>query len=267
MISSGATQPTVRQTSVRAQGHRHWILVGCVTVGPAIALSASQGGYFPASWGWASAWFLLVTAVWLITGPRTEAGWADMTFAALLVLLTLWIALSIAWSTVPSQTVLELERALVYVTGALAFLALARRADVPRLLGVLLGGIVAVSSYGLGTRFFPDRLGEFDPIAVYRLSAPIGYWNGLGVFAVIGLLLALGVAVDGARSWARAAAAAAAVPLSLTLYFTFSRGAWIALVVGLAVLLTASSARQRTLVWGAVLATPSALAVLFGLTV
>ena len=116
-----------------------------------------------------------------------------------------------------------------------------------RLVGALVGGtltaIVLVSGYGLATRLFPERVGSFDSVAGYRLFTPIGYWNALGLFAAIGVLLALGVAARGASPVARALAGASLPLLGCTLYFTFSRGAWLALAAGLIALLAVSSRR------------------------
>ena len=74
------------------------------------------------------------------------------------------------------------------------------------LLGAVFAGIVAVTGYALLTRLFPDRIGTYDRLAVYRLADPVGYWNGLGVLAAMGSLLALGIAARAERTWARALA-------------------------------------------------------------
>ena len=44
----------------------------------------------------------------------------------------------------------------------------------------------------VGHEAFPRAAGGFDPIAGYRLSEPVGYWNALGLLASFGLLLAFG---------------------------------------------------------------------------
>lgn len=213
-----------------------------------IGTVAAQGGYFPTTWGWCAMPTLWVLAIWLVVRARTDAGRADAAFVVLLSLLVAWIGLSTIWSTNPSSTVLELERALVLVGGCAAFLALARRASVPRLTLTLLFAIASVSSYGLATRLFPSRFGIYEAAGIYRLSEPIGYWNGLGIFAVLGLLLALGfVAAPDASALARALAAVALTVLPVTLYFTFSRGSWVALGFGFAVSLIASPKRLRLL--------------------
>jgi hypothetical protein len=233
-----------------------------VTAGAVTGIASSQGGYFPTSWGLSAALLLWATGLWLVLSGRTDAGRADAVFLVLLGSLTCWIGLSIVWSAVPAQSVLELERALVPLAGVAAVLVLASKEHVSRLTGVLLASITAVSSYALATRLFPDRLGRFDPIATYRLADPLGYWNTLGIFAVLGALLAVGVAADAPSRWARAGAAASFVVLAAALYFTYSRASWIALGLGFAVLFAVTPRRLRTVATALVVAAPAALGVL-----
>src|SRR5439155_25169898 len=124
--------------------------------------------------------------------------------------------------------------ALVYPVAALAALLLVRRTTVPQLLLGVWAGIALVCVYALATRLFPDRLGTTTAIVGRRLAAPIGYWNALGLLAAIGTLLALGLAAR-ARLPVRALAGSSLVVLVPTLLFTFSRGAWLSLAVGVAV--------------------------------
>jgi hypothetical protein len=223
-----------------------------------VAVVSAHGGYVPTSWGWSSVVFALILVIWLGASGRTDAGRTDAVFLGLLTLLVAWIGLSAAWSVHGAATVLELERALVLVGGSASFLVLARRPTVPPLAAAILAAIGLVSLYALSTRLFPDRLGTFDPDAVYRLSAPVGYWNGLGILAVMGILLAAGVAAD-AGSWAaRWLAAAMLVVLPTTLLFTYSRASWVALVLGLATTIAVSSKRLRLLATLAA-ASPAAL--------
>ncbi len=113
-------------------------------------------------------------------------------FLGALAALAGWIALSLLWTGSVPRTVLENERVLVYLAAGLAGVLLARRASVSMLLLGTWAAIAIVSTYGLATRLFPDQLGRFDPIASYRLSNPVGYWNAFGILAAIGTLLALG---------------------------------------------------------------------------
>ena len=98
----------------------------------------------------------------------------------------------------------------------------------PVVLGATLVAIFLAAGYGLLTRLFPERLGVYDAVAAYRLEEPLTYWNALGVFAGMGALLALGFTARG-RSLVVRALAGATLPLFFaTIYFTFSRGAWVA---------------------------------------
>src|SRR5262249_48143156 len=84
------------------------------------------------------------------------------------------------------------------------------------------------------------------------LSAPLGYWNALGGFAALRAVVALGIATEpAARRSVRMLAAATLVPLPLTLFFTFSRGAWVALGGGVLVLVSCSARPMRVLGAGA----------------
>ncbi len=222
-------------------------------LGPAVlvavaltGLVAAQGGYFPTSWGWSAMASLWVLGIWLVARARTDATRADCAFLTLLSLLIAWVGLSAIWSANLAMTVLEVERGFVVVSGCAAFLALAHRWAVPRLALGILAAITLISTYGLATRLFPVRFGAYEATAVYRLSEPIGYWNGLGIFTVLGILLALGiVAADEVSIVARSVAAVGLVILPVTLFFTFSRGAWISLAFGLAVTVATSTSRLR----------------------
>jgi hypothetical protein len=218
------------------------LFVVTATVGTA----AAEGGYFSTSWGWSTLAFVLALELWLVVSGRTDAGRWDRVFLGALALFTAWVALSVTWSVNPAQSVQEVERILVLLTGAAAFVALVRRTHIAQVTLVLVAGITAVAGYGLATRLFPKRLGFYDPVAVYRLSEPIGYWNGLGLFCAMGIVLALGLAAhDGRSRFGRVVAAVALVVLPVTLYFTFSRGSVGAAAIALAITAGISGSRLR----------------------
>jgi hypothetical protein len=204
-------------------------------IGAAVLVAAvglSHGGYFPTAWGPLTLAFLGVSAVALFLRPRPRLGLSELALPALLAAIAAWALASSAWGS-PTEAVPEAQRAFAYAAGALAF-ALVLRAD--RVEGFLVGvwgGISIVCLDALAGRLFPERFGEYDPIGVYRLSEPVGYWNALGVFAGFGVLLALWLVGRVESLAVRLVAAASTVPLALTLYFTFSRGAWISLAAGL----------------------------------
>ena len=133
-----------------------------------------------------------------------------------------------------TQTALTVQRTLVYVAGFGAMLLLARRNRTALLAGTW-ASVVVLCAYALLTRLVPDYFGVVDSLAANRLAEPIGYWNSLGLLAAVGALLALGFAARSTRLLVRAAAGGSLPLLLLTVYFTYSRGAWLSLFAGLAV--------------------------------
>jgi tetratricopeptide (TPR) repeat protein len=203
-----------------------------VAAATAALLAIDDGGYLATTWGWAAlalAWVAGLALV-LCAGrcSRLELGWVGG-----LTALTGWTAASMLWTSTKTQTALEVERTLVYLLAAIAVAAVARSATYRLLVWGAWAGSTIACLYALATRLFPNRLGVTDPVASHRLADPIGYWNGLGLLAAMAVVLAVGLATYGRPGWARALVAAS-VPLLLpTLYFTFSRGAWLALVAAL----------------------------------
>ena len=159
------------------------VAVGVGALALVAGLASANGGYFPTSWSWSSLVLLWIAAIALLV--RTDVRLRALEVAALAGFagLTGWTLLSAAWSIEPSQSVLEAQRLLVYVAALLALLFVAGRASTGALLAGVIAGITLVCAYALATRLFPERLGIFDPSAGNRLSAPVGYWNGLGIFA------------------------------------------------------------------------------------
>jgi O-Antigen ligase len=172
---------------------------------------------------------LVVDEVWL--DPRSLA------LVGGLAGLALWALASAAWAPAVAWPVLEAERGLLYAVAALALGLVVTPERVVSLLAGIVAGVTAVSLYALATRLFPGRVGgTYDTSAGYQLAEPIGYWNALGLLFAVGLLLGAGLALRG-ESMLRVPAGAALVPLGVALYFTFSRGAVVAAVLGIVVLL------------------------------
>ena len=229
-----------------------------------VGAASPRGGYFPTSWGWIALGIGAAAIVALVLDADQELGTAELVAVGLLGLFVGWVALSAVWSRSLPATILEVERDLIYPLALLAALLVLNRGGVRFLLGGTLLGIAAVCSYALATRLLPERVGTFDAIAGYRLSAPVGYWNGLGAFAAIGVVLALGFAAHGRLVVGRMLAAASLVILLPTLYFTYSRGAWIALGVGGALAVALDPRRVKLVTISLAAAAPAAVAVWLG---
>ena len=243
------TKPTTWRDRVSAELAAVWdkglpFLLGGATVG---GLAAANGGYFPPAWGWSSLALLWVVAAAIVVSRRPVLERIDLALIAGLLALLGWTSLSVVWSGTATSTVWETERLIVYVAAAAAALLILRKRSVPFFLGGMLLGITAAASYGLATRLYPDRFVSTDRFAGYRLAEPLGYWNAVGIFAALGLLLALGLAARAQRPIWRALAGASVAILAPTFFFTFSRGAWVALAIGL-IAAVALDARRLQLV-------------------
>jgi O-Antigen ligase len=226
-----------------------------------VPLAAANGGYEPAAWGWGALGAGWLAALGLTVGGARRPGRLDLLALGALSALVGWILLSLLWTTSVTRTMLEAERALLYVTVVGTLLLLVRPAAYRALLFGVWGGIVLVCLYALGTRLFPERLGSFDPLAGYRLAEPLGYWNALGVLAAMGAVLGVGLALR-ARPWPlRAAGGGSLVVLLPTLYFAFGRGPWLALGIGVAAALLVDPRRLQLVAGLLVLAPCPAIAV------
>jgi hypothetical protein len=238
-------------------------LVAGLTVG---ALAADAGGFDATSWGWSTIALVLVAGAALLVGARRLAP-LEWALPACLTALAAWVWLSLAWSSDFSQTVQEGERVLLYVAATAVLLLLARRSSVEALIVSLTAAITAICAYALAWRLFaPGRgayqIGAADQLAGFRLARPIGYANALAIFAVIGILLALGVALRGRAPLLRALASSALVILAPTLYFTYGRGAWVGLLAGLVAFAASEHDRLEALTRSLALAAAPAVAVL-----
>ena len=154
--------------------------------------------------------------------------------AGLLLAFAALSALSVVWSVAPDHSWQDSGRLLAYSGVFAAAVALVRVA--PERWPAVLGGIalasVVVCAYALLTKIFPGSLAPSDTFA--RLEEPYGYWNALGLTAAMGVICCMWL---GARRSGHALLSALAYPaaglLLLTLVLAYSRGALVALAIGL----------------------------------
>ena len=240
---------------------RPGLVVAAAAFAVVFGVGATQGGYFPTSWGWTTLALSWAAGVALVVRSEVRYAPLDLAACAALCAFTLWIALSTAWTLSVSRTLLEFERGLVYVAALIALFAIVRSVTLRHLLGGALAATSLLCSYALATRLFPERLGSFDPVSTYRLGAPVGYWNALGIVAAIAILLAVGTAARAKHLLGRSLAGASLVVLLPTLLFTYSRGAWIALFLGLATQVLLDRQRLQLVTTTLVVGVPAALAL------
>ncbi len=227
-----------------------------------IVIAAENGGYHATTWNWAALVTAWAAAVVLSVRDAVTLSRLELIAIGSMSAFVGWVALSGLWTDSWPSTVREVERDILYPVGMLAAVVAFNGRSSRRLLGAVCIAITVISWYALATRVFPDRAGTFDAIAGYRLFRPIGYWNALGIFAVLGILLALAFAARGRHLATRLLAAASLVVLAPTLYFTYSRGAWIALGIGLLAAIALDTRRLQLITTVLVVAVPPAIAVL-----
>jgi len=192
----------------------------------------------------------LVALALLVPGRRSSfgrlhGGLTVLGFAALAAVT----ALSITWSLTPSDSWLETSRTVAYLAVLAGGVALARLA--PGAWWGLLAGIaiasLVVCGWALATKVFPGALAPDETYA--RLRNPFGYWNAVGLMAALGMIPLLWLA---ARRSGQPALNALAWPglglLLVCLMLAYSRGALLALLVGIAVWLLVVPLRLRAAV-------------------
>jgi O-antigen ligase len=184
---------------------------------------------------------IAVSVLLAAPGRRAHGLWP----VALLLAFTALTAISIVWSVQPDTSWQESGRMLAYSAVFGAGVALVRFAPErwPAILGGLTLAAVVACGYALLTKVFPS-LAPLDTFA--RLNEPYGYWNAVGLTAAMGVICCmwLGARRDG-HALLRALAYPAMGLLLLTLVLAYSRGALVALMLGLALWLCLTPLRLR----------------------
>jgi hypothetical protein len=153
----------------------------------------------------------------------------------LLLGLAALTALSVVWSVQPDESWQDAGRMFAYsgVFGAAVVLAWVAPERWPAVLGGVTLAAVVLCGYALLTKVFPSQLDANDIYA--RLRAPYDYWNAIGLTAAMGVLACMWL---GARRAGHTLLNALAYPamgvMLVTLLLAYSRGALVALALGLA---------------------------------
>jgi hypothetical protein len=206
-----------------------------------VYLSFNAGGFFANTQGLVTIVLLVMIAGRVafverpfppLSGPLLIAGGA-------LAAAAVWMLVSASWSDSTSRSLLAFELALLYLSALVLFgLAVRTTSQLRWLVLALAAAIVAVSAVAVTSRILPNVWPVRPNLANDRLSYPVTYWNALGLLASLGIVLCLEMATRATGARVTRALGAAAVPLlATTVYFTFSRGAILVGLVGIAVYL------------------------------
>jgi len=259
---SAGPRASTRAVAVPRLGAHAATVVGVAAVLAAVAFGA-EGGLRLERVTWTEIGLVLtgtaLVLAALLTGRMRGRVHGGLTLLALAV-LTVLTAASISWSLFPAGSWEEANRTFSYLVafaGALAFVRIVPLRWAAVLEGVALACVV-VCGWALLTKVFPSALAHDETFA--RLRDPFGYWNAVGLMAVLGMPPLLWLA---ARRSGHGAVNALAWPalalLDVALMLSYSRGALLALLVGLVFWFAAVPLRLRSalpLVTAAVVAAP-----------
>jgi hypothetical protein len=178
-------------------------------------------------------WLVVVALILLGAASGATLGRPFYWAAGLIAGLSLLSAFSSSWSGSVELSVIEADRGLVYLGVFLAAFLIAQT-DVrrQRFAEGLTISIALVALLGLGSRLLPHVLEVSESLGSGpRLRYPLGYWNANGALFGIGvglLLWSSRQALSAALRWLSVAALPVAL---LALYFTYSRGGLLALLI------------------------------------
>jgi len=197
-------------------------------------------------------WWTIALCVALRLWPRSAVPRPALAVAGSLGALALLSALSIAWSDSAERPFIEADRVLLYL-GVFALAVMAtRRGEAARWCDGIAAGIAAVGVLALLSELYPGTFGPGAPPSFFpaedRLSWPLNYWNGLGIFIGLGYPLLLRAAVAGRPVAWRAVALAPIPAMTAALYLTSSRGAAATAAFGVLVFILLTGNRLSALV-------------------
>lgn len=233
-----------------------------------LGLALAGGGFFLGERHLAglAVWLVLVVLLALGAAGRATLGRSFYWAAGLIAGLALFSAFSSFWSGSVELSVTEADRVLAYLAFFLAAFLIAqtdqRRQRFAEGVGI---SLFAVAVLALASRLLPHALDLGPGLGSNeRLGYPLGYWNANGLAFGVGCAFALWISRRSPNAALRGLAVGALPVLLLALYFTYSRGGVLALVIACGCLLALSHDRLwllATLAIGAIAAVPAVLAV------
>jgi O-Antigen ligase len=174
----------------------------------------------------------LAIGVLVIGAPGRASGAVTVGVFALLAALT---AASISWSVQPNNSWVESGRTLSYLAVFGGGVALARLWPQrwTAVVGAVAVAVTVLAGYALLVKVFPATFDANDQFG--RLQAPFQYWNATGLIGAIGLAPCLWAGARRERGRALRALAVPAVSILFTvIVLSYSRGALLVALIGLA---------------------------------
>jgi O-antigen ligase len=208
---------------------------------------------------------VVVALLLLGVGSKASLARPFLWSVASVVFLALWSALSALWSGSAELSAIEADRTLAYLGVFLAaFLIAQTERRRQRFAEGLAIGVAVVVLLGLGSRLLPDVIEVANGLGSgAQLRYPLDYWNANGVVFSVSVALLLWLSREASWPGLRWFAVGTMPAALLGLYFTFSRGGLLALVVAVGVFVALSRDRLwllATVSLAALAALPAVLA-------
>jgi hypothetical protein len=214
-------------------------LYSALVGGAVLWIAYDDGGYALASRGTIAVaiWWGIAVVVMFGLARSASIDRVTLVTASLIAGLAAWTFASLLWSPSAEAAFSEFNRTTLYLGVYVLVSLLATRAHVAAWCNGLALATVAVASLALASRLFPDvfsdrGLATFLPSAVTRLSFPLGYWNGLGVFVALGVPLLLRMTLADTRIAIRSLSLAPMPVVASVIYLTSSRGGVVTALLG-----------------------------------
>ncbi|MHB9111369.1 MAG: O-antigen ligase family protein [Thermoleophilia bacterium] len=209
----------------------------------------ANGAYFPNAMTLCvvGVWTLLVTMLFV---NRNEM-LANLTRGKLIILCLavafwLWVGLSMKWSISADQTWTDFNRTGGYLAVLLLGVMLGGNSAVRNWAVPLFVGVVtSAAAYGIGPRILPTVIENLED--AFRIAVPMGYANAMGLLMALAYPLSLYIASSRRYNpFVRIFMVVSTLIIGICLFFTASRGATLALAIGLLIYFAASPLRLRS---------------------
>jgi hypothetical protein len=227
-----------------------------VVAGVQLYFSLDRGGFWPEQWYWGvAAVGVALAAAALVPGYLTASwlGWSRWVLVGALLVLTAVVAASVLWSISKPLSIQEASRTAMYAGVFVLLLPAAARWGALIVDATIFGALLPPAVYGLLQKMYPAAVMYTGPGALEsdaRVSSTVGYYNAFGMMCAMGALLVV-ARIGAFRSLRstplRALYAATGVVFVVAMYFSFSRGALLALAAGAVVLLALAKYRFEVL--------------------
>lgn len=207
-----------------------------------------SGLYFEEAWLPVAAGILAFSLLTLLVpgyyDDVPKVGWVLIGLLGALVLIK---GLSMVWTISESLTIRETLRSAMYLAVfAISLAAISYRRQIEPIVDGMSLTIVPVAGYGLLQKIDPVDY-PIESVSPGRIGSTLDYANTFAVVMAIGIMLALARLGSLRNPLARGTYASLLLCLCVALFFTFSRGGFISLGLGLLLFFAVSSDRLQSL--------------------